>query len=63
MRERVLYFMNAVSSLVITAPRSLSKGRRVTEVLIDQAHHIISHKASPISAVVLDCHGFCGPVP
>ena len=44
MRERVLYFMNAVSSPVITALRSLSKGRRVTEVVIDQAHHIISQE-------------------
>jgi hypothetical protein len=46
LQDRVLYFMNAVGNLVITVPGSLSKGRRVTKVAIDQAHHIVGHKAA-----------------
>ena len=46
MKNGVLYFMNAVGNLVIAVPGSLSKGRRVTKIAIDQAHHIVSHKAA-----------------
>ena len=42
----VLYFMNTVGNPVIAIPGALSKGRRVTKIVIDQAHHIVGHKAT-----------------
>lgn len=45
-RNGVLYFTNAVGNPVIAILGSLSKGRRVTEIAIDQAHRIIGHKAA-----------------
>ena len=38
--------MNTVGNLVVAVPGSLSKGRRVTEIVIDQPHCIIGHKAT-----------------
>jgi len=38
--------MNAVGNAVITILGTLSKGRRVTEIAIDQAHRVIGHKAT-----------------
>jgi hypothetical protein len=46
LRNGVLYFMNAVGDLVVVILGSLSKGRRVTEIAIDQAHRIVGHKAA-----------------
>ena len=46
MRDGVLYFKNAVGDPVVAVPGSLSKGRRVTEIAIDQAHRIVGHKAA-----------------
>ena len=46
MHDGVLYFMSAVGDPVIAIPGSLSKGRRVTEISIDQAHCIVGHKAA-----------------
>ena len=45
-RNGVLYFTNAVGDPVITIPGTLSKGRRVTEIVVDQAHRIVGHKAA-----------------
>lgn len=46
LRNGVLYFTNAVGNPVVAILGSLSKGRRVTKIAIDQAHQIISHKAT-----------------
>ena len=46
LRDGVLYFMNAMGNPVIAIPGALSKGRRVTEIAIDQAHRIVGHKAA-----------------
>jgi hypothetical protein len=40
-----LYFMNALGDPVVVIPGSLSN-RRVTEIVIDQAHRIVGHKAA-----------------
>lgn len=45
-KNRIVYCTNAVGNTVITVPEALSKGRRVTEIMIDQAHRVISHKAA-----------------
>ena len=37
---------NAVGNTVVVVPGALSKGRRVTEIAIDQAHRIVGHKAA-----------------
>ena len=37
---------NAIRNTVVTVPGALSKGRRVTEIAIDQAHRIVGHKAA-----------------
>ena len=42
----MLYFTNAVGKPVVAVPGTLSKGRRVTEIAIDQAHRIVGHKAA-----------------
>jgi transposase InsO family protein len=46
LKDGLLYFTNAVGSSVVAIPGSLSKGRRVTEIVIDQAHQIVGHKAA-----------------
>jgi transposase InsO family protein len=55
LQDRVLYFMNAVGNPVVAVPGSLSKGRRVTEIAIDQAHRIIGHKAARKTHDYLTC--------
>ena len=46
MKNGVLHFMNTIGALVIAVLGSLSKGRRVTKIAIDQAHRIVGHKAA-----------------
>lgn len=41
----VIYTRNTVQASVICIPKSFSKGRRVTEIIIDNAHRIIGHHA------------------
>jgi len=45
-RDGIIYMTNAVGNAVIAIPGTLSKGRRVTEIAIDQAHRVIGHKAA-----------------
>jgi hypothetical protein len=42
----IIYTMNTVGDTVIAILGTLSKGRRVTEIAIDQAHRIVGHKAA-----------------
>jgi len=42
----IIYMENAVGNTVVAVLGALSKGRRVTEIAIDQAHRIVSHKAA-----------------
>ncbi len=46
MKNSIIYINNAIGNTVVTVPEALSKGRRVTEIAIDQAHHIVGHKAA-----------------
>ena len=55
LQDGVLYFMNAMGNPVIAILGALSKGRRVTEIVIDQAHHIIGHKAARKTRDYLAC--------
>jgi hypothetical protein len=45
MRNGIIYMRNAIGNKVVAIPGTLFK-RRVTEITIDQAHHIIGHKAA-----------------
>src|SRR5258706_480262 len=45
-KNNLIYIKNTVGNAVVVVPEALSKGRRVTEIAIDQAHRIISHKAA-----------------
>jgi hypothetical protein len=47
--------MNAVGNPVVAVPGSLSKGGRVTEIVINQAHRIIGHKAARKTCDYLAC--------
>jgi hypothetical protein len=42
----VVYTTNTIGDTVVAIPGTLSKGRRVTEIAIDQAHRIVGHKAA-----------------
>jgi hypothetical protein len=41
-----IYTKNAIDEKVLCIPSSLLKGRRVTEIAIDQAHRVLGHKAT-----------------
>jgi hypothetical protein len=41
-----IYTKNGVDERVLCLPNSLLKGRRVTEIAIDQAHKVLGHKAT-----------------
>ena len=45
-KDGIIYTTNAIGNTVVTVPGALSKGRRVTKIAIDQAHHIVGHKAA-----------------
>ena len=42
----IIYTINTVGNMVVAIPGALSKGRRITEIAIDQAHRIVGHKAA-----------------
>jgi hypothetical protein len=44
--DGLIYTTNAVGDSVVAIPEALSKGRRITEIAIDQAHRIVGHKAA-----------------
>jgi hypothetical protein len=44
LKDGLLKMSNPVKQIVVCIPGVLSKGRRVTEIAIDQAHRIIGHK-------------------
>ncbi len=54
-KNSIIYMENAVRNTVIMVPGALSKGRRVTEIAIDQAHCIISHKAARKTRDYVSC--------
>ena len=45
-KNGIIYTTNAVGNMVVAVPGALSKGRRVAEIAIDQAHRIVGHKAA-----------------
>src|SRR5258706_12639190 len=45
-KNNLIYIKNTVGNVVIAVPEALSKGRRVTEIVIDQAHRIVGHTAT-----------------
>ena len=45
-KNGIVYCKNAIGNTVVAIPGALSKGRRVTEIAIDQAHRIVGHKAA-----------------
>jgi hypothetical protein len=45
-KDGIVYTVNPVGDTVVAIPGALFKGRRVTEVAIDQAHRIVGHKAA-----------------
>ena len=45
-KNGIIYCTNVLGDSVVAIPETLSKGRRVTEIAIDQAHRIVGHKAA-----------------
>jgi len=45
-KNGIIYTNNAIGETVVAVPGALSKGRRVAEIAIDQAHRIVGHKAA-----------------
>ena len=45
-KNGIIYCTNVLGKSVVAVPETLSKGRRVTEIAIDQAHRIVGHKAA-----------------
>src|SRR5258706_5165324 len=45
-KNGIIYTENAIGNMVVAVLGALSKGRRVTEIAIDQAHRIVGHKAA-----------------
>jgi hypothetical protein len=45
-KNKIIYCTNAIGNTVVAVPGALSKGRRVTEIAIDQAHRTVGHKAA-----------------
>jgi hypothetical protein len=45
-KDGIIYMKNSIGGMVIAIPGALFKGRRVTEIAIDQAHYIVGHRAA-----------------
>ena len=54
-KSGIIYTTNAVGNMVVAILGALSKGRRITEIAIDQAHRIIGHKAARKTRDYLSC--------
>jgi hypothetical protein len=42
----IIYTNNTIGNMVVAVPGALSKGRRVTRIVIDQVYRIVGHKAA-----------------
>jgi len=54
-KNNIIYCKNTIGNTVVAVPGALSKGRRVTEIVIDQAHCIVGHKAARKTRDYVSC--------